>query len=313
MARVSIIESLQSAPIRLNGIVSRNSTVQAMELARRFDEIDSLAVGGFFISYRRDDAAGHAGRLFDRLAGRFGREAVFMDHSTLAPGENFRGAIVASLSKADAVFAVIGPRWADARDEQQALRLTQPDDFVRLEILTALEMSTRVIPLLVGGATMPGEADLPAELLPLVRLQAWELRDARFDDDLQALLAQLPSPAAPTGSRSIAHVVSGEWLADVEYHWGTRVTERFAFEADGDELFGWATFLTGRHALEQVELLPDGLRFVLHSEATMGEERRRVEHRYRVRLDGEALHIRMQSSNGFDDGPPLVMTARRAS
>lgn len=234
-----------------------------------------------------------------------------MDHAALAPGEDFEREITASLSTVDAVLAVIGPRWADARDARQALRLAQPDDFVRREILTALEMGTRVIPLLVGGAKMPGEADMPVELAPLARFQAWELRDARFDDDLQALLAQLQAPAAPKAS--IAHAVAGEWLADVEYHWGTRVTERFFFEADGDEVFGWGTFLTGRHPLEQVELLPDGLRFVLHSEVTMGEERRRVEHQYRAKRDGDVLRIRTQSSGGFDDGPPLVMTAKRAS
>jgi hypothetical protein len=270
-------------------------------------------VGGFFISYRRDDAAGHAGRLFDRLVARFGPDAVFIDHAALAPGEDFPRAISDSLSRADVVFAVMGPRWLEARDGEQRLRLTLADDFVRLELLAALDKNTRLIPVLVGGARMPAEIDLPTELARLARLQAFELRDARFDDDVNALVERLPPPATKEGGgRSLASDLAGEWLADVEYHWGTRVTERFVFEVDGDEVFGWGTFLTGRHPLEHVEVLPDGLRFTLHSEATLGEERQRLEHRYRAKIDAGLLRIRMQSSGGSADSPPLVMVARRA-
>ncbi len=259
-----------------------------------------------FISYRRDDAAGHAGRLYDRLSTRFGADRVFIDHYDLAPGEDFPKAIEANLERADVLLAMIGPRWVDARDVQGRQRLAQADDFVRRELLAALAAGKKVIPVLIGGAKMPADADLPTELATLSRLQAWELRDARFEDDLNALLAQLPSPATPMPE------LRGAWVADVEYSWGVRATERFKFEVDGDELYGSGTFLSGEHPLEDTELLPDGARFVLHSETVQGDETRRITHRYRVRIENDMLHVRMQSTGGFTDSPPLTFTARRA-
>lgn len=260
-----------------------------------------------FISYRRDDGAGHAGRLYDRLSARFGRDQVFIDHDDLAPGQDFPSVIEASLARAEVVLALIGPRWTGARDAQGALRLAQPQDFVRRELLAALSAGKPVIPVLIGGARMPSAEELPAELAALSRLQAWELRDARFEDDLNALLAQLPAASA-----GVVPQLSGEWVADVEYSWGTRATERFRFELDREELFGSGTFLTSEHPVEDPELLPDGARFVLHSEAEQGDERRRITHRYRVRLENDVLHVRMQSTGGFTDSPPLTFTARRA-
>jgi hypothetical protein len=268
-----------------------------------------------FISYRRDDGAGHAGRLYDRLSARFGSEQVFIDHYDLAPGQDFPSAIESSLARADVVLALIGPRWIDARDARGQLRLAQADDFVRRELLAALASGKRVIPLLIGGARMPGAAELPAELAALSRLQAWELRDARFDDDLNALLAQLSAPTERSRGTQpdIAARLTGEWVAEVQYRWGVRATERFRFEVDGDELFGSGTFLSGEHPLEDPELLPDGARFLLHSEAVQGQETRRIKHRYRVRVDEDTLHVRMQSSGGFSDSPTHTFTARRCA
>ena len=147
------------------------------------------------------------------------------------------------------------------------------------------------------------------------RLQAWELRDARFEDDLNALLAQLPAPTDRHrhSQPGIAARLGGEWVAEVQYRWGVRATERFRFEVDGGELFGSGTFLGGEHPLEDPELLTDGARFVLHSEAVQGEETRRITHRYRVRVDDDTLHVRLQSSGGFSDNPPHTFTARRGS
>ena len=93
--------------------------------------------------------------------------------------------------------------------------------------------------------------------------------------------------------------------------WHESATERFHFELDGKELFGYGTFLTGKHPLEQVELLDDGARFVMHSESSMGSETRRVTHTYRVRVEENELQMRLQSTGGFDDTPPLKFTARR--
>jgi hypothetical protein len=267
-----------------------------------------------FISYRREDGAGHAGRLYDRLSARFGADQIFIDHYDLAPGEDFPSAIEAHLAQAAIVLALIGPRWTEARDAHGRSRLAQPEDFVRRELTAALAAGKHVIPVLIGGARMPSAERLPDELVALSRLQAWELRDARFEDDLNGLLAQLPAPAAAAGNvrQNLAARLSGEWIAEVQYAWGARVTERFRFEVDGEELFGSGTFLTGQHPMEDAELLPDGARFVLHSEAVQGDETRRIAHRYRVRVDNDELRVRVQSTGGFTDTPPLTFTARRA-
>ena len=266
-----------------------------------------------FISYRREDGAGHAGRLYDRLSVRFGADQVFIDHYDLAPGEDFPRAIEASLARADIVLALIGPRWIEARDPQGRLRLAQPEDFVRQELLAALGARKRVVPVLIGGARMPSAEQLPDALAALARLQAWELRDSRFEDDLNSLLAQLPAATASAGAtgQNLAVRLSGEWTAEVQYPWGPRVTERFKFEVDGDELFGSATFLSGEHPLEDSEILDDGARFITHSESVRGEETRRITHRYRVRVEDDTLGVRVQTTGGFTDSAPLTFSARR--
>jgi hypothetical protein len=120
-----------------------------------------------FISYRREDAAGHVGRLYDALAARLGADAVFMDIDHIAPGQNFADVLHRAVSTCQVVLVVIGPRWLAAADPDGGRRLDGPADFVRLEVAEALRGTTRVIPVLVHGARMPEAAELPAELAPL--------------------------------------------------------------------------------------------------------------------------------------------------
>jgi hypothetical protein len=262
-----------------------------------------------FVSYRRDDSAGHAGRLFDRLVERHGEDAVFMDHHDLAPGHDFASVIEAQLSRATVVLPILGPRWADARDANGVLRLFQPQDFVRIELMHALRAGKTIIPVLVGGATMPTAEQVPAELQPLLRLQACELRDSKYNADVQALLDALPAPADKVSNR---FTLSGRWSAEVRYPWqSAAIIEEFDLKLDGSELYGTGSFLGAPRPVEQAELLDDGARFTLHSEASLGEERRRIAHRYRVRVEGDVMRVRMQSTGGFNDGPPLEFTARR--
>jgi hypothetical protein len=263
-----------------------------------------------FISYRRDDSSGYAGRLYDRLVACYGEAAIFMDYYDLAPGADFPKAIDSDLAQSDVVLAVIGPRWIDARNADGSLRLGHQGDFVSRELMGALEKHKQVIPVLVGGASMPSASQLPLQLQALASLQAWEIRDARFDDDMKALLEFLPA-ATPMPAQPAVVSLAGDWVASVEYPWHESATERFHFELDGKELFGYGTFLTGKHPLEQVELLDDGARFVMHSESSMGSETRRVTHTYRVRVEENELQMRLQSTGGFDDTPPLKFTARR--
>ena len=61
----------------------------------------------------------------------------------------------------DIVLTVIGPRWLSAEDSAGARRLDDPADFVRLEVGAALEREIPVIPVIVGGATMPTPEESP--------------------------------------------------------------------------------------------------------------------------------------------------------
>src|SRR5580693_2788527 len=111
--------------------------------------------GQIFISYRREEAAYAAGRLFDRLLRRFPKSQIFMDVDRLEAGEDFVEAIDASVASCDVLIAVIGRRWLDASDQGGKRRLDNPEDFVRLEISAALRRRVRVIPVLLDGALMP--------------------------------------------------------------------------------------------------------------------------------------------------------------
>jgi hypothetical protein len=165
-------------------------------------------MAGIFISYRREDAAGHAGRLCDRLNARLGADRVFMDVEDVRPGEDFVRAIDDTVAASDYLLVVIGPRWLEAMNRRAA-----PDaDFVRHEILAGLRRGTKLVPVLVAGATMPQPSQLPPDLAELSRRNAIEIRDDRFDDDvgrLIALLGAIPGGRLATGGA--AH--SRRWIA----------------------------------------------------------------------------------------------------
>jgi hypothetical protein len=114
------------------------------------------------ISYRRDDSLDVTGRIFDRLAEHFGREAVFRDIDNIPPGADFRRHIDRVLEESNIVLAVVGPHWIGPDDEQR--RLATPTDPVRLEIETALRMDKPLIPVLVSRAVMPKPEALPDSL-----------------------------------------------------------------------------------------------------------------------------------------------------
>ena len=112
-------------------------------------------VGRIFISYRRVDTPHVAGRLFDRLEARFGAGNIFMDVDSIDPGLDFAEAIERAVGSCDVLLALIGRHWSDIVDEQGRRRLDDPEDFVALEIRTALRRKIRVIPVLVDGAPPP--------------------------------------------------------------------------------------------------------------------------------------------------------------
>ncbi|MGE5239329.1 MAG: PASTA domain-containing protein [Chloroflexota bacterium] len=157
---------------------------------------------GIFISYRREDTAGHAGRIFDRLREKFGQDRVFMDVSAIEPGVDFVEAIDRAVGSCDVLLVIIGKKWLSCSDASGRRRLDDPKDFIRLETATALRRDVRVIPVLVQDAAMPGEGDLPDDLKKLARRQATEIGDTHWDSDLAQLFETLErvlaSGAGPT-------------------------------------------------------------------------------------------------------------------
>jgi hypothetical protein len=140
-----------------------------------------------FINYRREDSAGHAGRLFDRLGARFpGR--VFMDIDTLEPGVDFVEVIETAVGSCEVLIVLIGHEWLSVKDAAGHRRLDDPADYVRLEVATALQRRIRVIPVLVQSASMPRAEELPPDLATLARRNAIELSDARWAYDVDRLI-----------------------------------------------------------------------------------------------------------------------------
>jgi hypothetical protein len=151
------------------------------------------AMSALFISYRREDSAGWTGRLVERLKERFDEKSIFMDLDGIEPGIDFTIVLHNALESCDVLLAMIGPEWITTRDETGTLRLDDPADWVRTEIATALKRNIRVIPVLVGGAKVPTQNQLPDDLDPLAHRQAYELTDRRWNYDVEQLINTLPS------------------------------------------------------------------------------------------------------------------------
>jgi hypothetical protein len=150
-----------------------------------------MAGGKIFINYRREDGAGYARSLFDRINARFPKQ-VFMDvGGSIEFGLDFAEEIRKAVSSCDALIVLIGRHWLNVKDASGRRRLDDPGDFVGLEIATALKRNVRVIPALVGGASMPSEEDLPPELKPLTRRQAVLLSDQDWDHTVERLIETL--------------------------------------------------------------------------------------------------------------------------
>lgn len=150
-----------------------------------------------FISYRRDDTEGEAGRLFDDLVRTFGEDSVFMDVSDINPGVDFRKAIDENVASCGVLLAMIGPQWSSIRNSAGSRRLDDPNDFVRLEIGSALSRNVAVIPVLVHDAKMPRPDDLPENLKDLAFRNSVEITHARWNSDVQLLTQALTGYVAP--------------------------------------------------------------------------------------------------------------------
>jgi hypothetical protein len=170
---------------------------------------------GIFVSYRRGDTAGYAGWLAQELQEHFGKQMVFYAINSIDPGVDFVEAIERAIRSSEVLLAVIGGNWATATDDTGHKRLQDPEDFVRIEIVTALGRDVRVIPVLVQDASMPRARELPSDLAPLSRLNAFELHEDRWERDVRQLISRLEQMVGdgwqrkqPTGDKEASEVAA---------------------------------------------------------------------------------------------------------
>ena len=152
-------------------------------------------VRGVFVSYRRDDTSGYAGRLVDSLKSRLPNLPIFMDIDSIRPGQDFSDIIGKAVGRDTVLLALIGKSWLYAAGGTGRRRLDDPGDFVRMEVRSALERGVTVIPVLVQGARMPSAQELPSDLQKLAYRQALSISDERWSYDVSRLAAAIqPSP-----------------------------------------------------------------------------------------------------------------------
>jgi TIR domain len=161
--------------------------------ARSKEDADAQAVSSppvrIFLSYRRTDSTDITGRIYDRLVAAFGRENVFKDVDAMPAGVDFRAQLGIEVERADVVLGIIGPRWLSEVDANHKRRLDDVQDYVRIELAAALERGIPVIPVLVGGAAMPRETELPKVLSALAFRNAAPVRtDPDFHTDMDRLI-----------------------------------------------------------------------------------------------------------------------------
>ena len=145
--------------------------------------------GSIFICYRRDDAADVTGRIYDRLVDHFGPERVFMDVEAIRYGYDFRSEIDETIKVCSIVIVVIGDEWLAETDGKR--RIDDENDYVRIEIESALRREIPIIPVLTRGASHPTKAMLPASLEALAYRQGTSIRHDHFRRDMDSLIIQI--------------------------------------------------------------------------------------------------------------------------
>lgn len=142
-----------------------------------------------FISYRRADSQDVAGRIYDALSTKYTRDSIFKDVDNIPVGSDFADEIVTYMSESTIVLVLIGDKWLHIRDVDGNRRLEIPDDFVRVEIETAIRSNKVVIPVLLGDTEVPSQRELPDSLHGMLTKNVARVRpDPDFHRDMERLL-----------------------------------------------------------------------------------------------------------------------------
>jgi hypothetical protein len=166
-----------------------------------------------FINYRTMDHPAVAAVIHDDMVARFGADRVFRDCQSLGPGQWYPAEIRKSLASADVLVAVIGPRWLSLTDPDTGQRLIDREyDWVRREIVWALEWHTPVVPVLLRdtpeNASRLQCEQLPECLQPLATIQVAEVSQRRLREDLDALAAALVTQAPALKNEASGKVIA---------------------------------------------------------------------------------------------------------
>ena len=180
-----------------------------MSCFQLISKIIGMNQDNIFISYRRADSEGYAGRIYDRLQACFGLDRVYMDVTNIGVGENFVDAINQAIGSCRVVIVLIGPRWHMINDEMGRKRLDDPHDFVRAEVQAALDRDVLIIPVLVHGAKMPKPDELPHEMRSLVGYNPISIHHRRFDDGVRYLIAELERYLGDSVEYDLAKIEQG--------------------------------------------------------------------------------------------------------
>jgi hypothetical protein len=246
-----------------------------------------------FISYRREETAGYAGRIFDYLKAAFGQDRIFLDVDDILPGEVFADVIQKRIAGCAVVIVVIGKRWL----ETLRSRASGDTDYVSTEILAALKSSAVVIPVLVGGASMPKTTDLPDSLTGLVHREALEIHDTTFAEDVACLVNAIKK--MPGFDWRPPAELTGTWIARMEQR-GTQFSMRLDLEVFGDNLYGTVEYPTGEGAIQDAKL--SGARFSFHTSHVPQFESRPAVIRTEGELVGEQIRLISVSDGGIAKG-----------
>src|SRR5262249_24000786 len=148
-------------------------------------------MSGVFINYRGADSYSYGALLHAELSRHFGSELVFLDSESIPAGADFVEQILGRVRQARGGVAGVGLYWGTATGPDGKRCLDDPADWIRRELAEAFAAGVRVVPVLTDEAEMPAEADLSADLVPLVRCQYRRLRHRDASADLARLIGEL--------------------------------------------------------------------------------------------------------------------------
>lgn len=190
-ARHVASSSRDEAFVPAPAVLPPQQTQNAKPPMAQLEPSSSVSREAIFISYRRQDSADVTGRIYDRLVQRFGREQVFKDVDSIPLGVDFRAHLGNVVGRCNFLLVVIGPQWLSVSGEN-GRRLEDKNDFVRVEVESALARDIPVIPIMVSGASLPADSELPPSLGAITFRNGIRVRpDPDFHRDMDRLIAGL--------------------------------------------------------------------------------------------------------------------------